>query len=261
VLQGVRRYAAGQPAACTKMTDASRRVVGRPIANVLLACGAISSILYVLAIDVVAALRHPGYHNYTSQMVSELFAVGAPTRNLLIWLNIPYNLLVFLFAAGVWAAAGTRRPARLLSAALAAYGAASTAGLLLFPMDLRGTVDSQRDPRHIALTIVMSIFIVAAMGVGAYVHGLRFRLYTFATIVTVVGFGGLAGFLARPMPAATPGLGLAERVNIYATMLWFAALGISLWRIRSQASSDNSERTEGTTRVNPPPVTGVATHE
>ena len=97
-------------------------------------------------------------------------------------------------------------------------------------MDLRGTVGSQRDALHIAATFVMSIFIVAAMAFGAFARGMRFRRYSFATIAIVVVFGALAGFLARPMPGPTPGLGLAERINIYATMLWMAALALSLWR-------------------------------
>ncbi len=214
--------------------DPRRCVRGRcgrsPIVNVLLACGLISSVLYVLAIDVVAALRHASYHNYTSQMVSELMAAGAPTRKLLIWLLMPYNLLVVAFAAGVWSAAGPRRSARLAAAALAGYGAVSTVGLVLTPMDLRGTVDSRRDRLHIATTVVMSMFIVAVMVFGAFVRGFRFRMYSFATIAIVVVFGVLAGVLARPMPGPTPRLGLAERVNIYTTMLWFAVLAVALSR-------------------------------
>lgn len=198
--------------------------------KLLLSCGAVSSVLYVLAIDVIVPLRHAGYHNFTSQMVSELMAVGAPTRNLLIWLFTLYNLLVFALAVGVRASADGRRSVRLTAAALAGYGIVSTAGLFLFPMDLRGTVGSQRDALHIAATFVMSIFIVAAMAFGAFVRGRRFRVYSFATIAIVVVFGALAGFLARPMPGPTPWLGLAERINIYATMLWMAALAASLWR-------------------------------
>ena len=196
----------------------------------LLACGVLSSVLYVISIDVIAALRYPDYHGYTSQMVSELMAVGAPTRTLLIWLFVPYNLLVLAFAAGVVASAEGKRATRLAAAALAAYGVASTAGLLLTPMDLRGTVDSSRDTLHIAATFVMSIFIVAFMAFGAPAHGRRFRLYSLATIATVMVFGALAGYLAGPMPGPTPWLGLAERVNIYATMLWILVFAVSLLR-------------------------------
>jgi len=67
------------------------------------------------------------------------------------------------------------------------------------------------------------------MAFGAFARGRRFRLYSFATIMIVVVFGTLAGLLAAPMPGPTPGLGLAERINIYATMLWMAALTVALW--------------------------------
>ena len=143
--------------------------------KLLLSCGAISSVLYLIAIDVITPLQHPGYHNFTSQMLSELMAVGAPTRHLLIWLLTPYNLLVFAFAAGVWASAQGRHLVRLTATALVGYGIVSTAGLFFFPMDLRGTVGSQRDARHIAATFVMSIFIVAVMAFGAFAQGKRFR--------------------------------------------------------------------------------------
>jgi len=198
--------------------------------KLLLSCGTISSVLYLIAIDVIVPLQQPGYHGFTSQMVSELMAVGAPTRNLLVWLFTPYNFLVFAFAAGVWASAHGRRSVLLTAAALVGYGVTSTAGLFLFPMDLRGTVGSQRDASHIAATLVMSVFIVAVMGFGAFARGTRFRRYSFATIAIVVVFGALAGLLARPMPGPTPGLGLAERVNIYATMLWMISLAAALWQ-------------------------------
>ena len=84
-------------------------------------------------------------------------------------------------------------------------------------------------------TIPMSIFIVAMMAFGAFVHGTRFRIYSLATIATVIVFGAWAGILARPMPGPTPWLGLAERVNIYATMLWVAILAVSFLRVQDRA--------------------------
>src|SRR5687768_9267261 len=52
----------------------------------LLLGGVVSSLLYVVGIDAIAALRYPDYHDYADQMVSELIAVGAPTRSLMVWL-------------------------------------------------------------------------------------------------------------------------------------------------------------------------------
>ena len=96
-------------------------------------------------------------------------------------------------------------------------------------------MESQRDILHIVATILMSIFIVATMAFGAFVHGTRFRIYSLATIATVIVFGAWAGILARPMPGPTRLLGLAERVNIYATMLWVAILAVSFLRVQDRA--------------------------
>jgi hypothetical membrane protein len=84
----------------------------------------------------------------------------------------------------------------------------------------------------------MSAFILAAMLLGASVRGRRFRAYSLATAATVTVFGGLAGYLARPMPGPTPGIGLAERVNIYASMVWFAVLAAVMWQRREPETGD-----------------------
>jgi hypothetical protein len=63
--------------------------------KVLLVGGVLSSLLYVIGIDVIVAPRYPDYHHYADQMVSELFAVGAPTRTLMVWLSIPSEEGVF----------------------------------------------------------------------------------------------------------------------------------------------------------------------
>ena len=87
--------------------------------KVLLVGGVLSSVLYVISIDVIAALRYPDYHNYADQMVSELLAVGAPTRALMVWVCIPYHFLVYALAVGVWASAAGKRATRFAAAALA----------------------------------------------------------------------------------------------------------------------------------------------
>ena len=192
----------------------------------LLLCGALSSVLYLLTIDVVAPLLFPAYHNYTSQMVSELMALDAPTRTLTVWLFVPYNLLVWMFAAGVWAAGGEHRATRLTSVALFGYAAMSTAGLLLAPMDLRTAGLSPQTWLHIGATALQGIFIAAALVLGAFTRGPRFRLYTLATLLVVVVFGAWAGSLAAQEAALW--LGLVERVNIYAWMLWVFVFAVSL---------------------------------
>jgi pimeloyl-ACP methyl ester carboxylesterase len=192
----------------------------------LLVCGALSSVLYLLGIDIVAALLYPDYHRYTSQMVSELIARGAPTRTLMIGLLVPYNLLVLAFAGGVWASAAGKRATRLTAAALLAYGATSSVGLTLAPMDLRVAGLTEQTVLHIWVTVLQGVFIVLVLVAGAFAHGARFRRYSFATLALTLVFGGWAGAQAVH---DSPWLGLTERVNIYAWMLWLLVLAISLW--------------------------------
>jgi hypothetical membrane protein len=87
----------------------------------------------------------------------------------------------------------------------------------------------------------MSIFIVAFIAFAAFAHGTRFRRYSFGTIATVVVFGALAGYLAGPMSGPTPWVGLAERVNIYATMLWISVFAVSLLRGAAVSPGINDE--------------------
>jgi len=81
----------------------STAVSSKTIVKLLLLCGIASSVLYV-ATDVLAAMRWPAY-NYTSQSVSQLLAVGTPTRSFVFPLMVVYNVLVIAFGIGVIASA------------------------------------------------------------------------------------------------------------------------------------------------------------
>src|SRR4051794_15359234 len=61
--------------------------------KILLVCGVVSSVLYVVA-DMLGTVRYPGYR-YTEQQFSELTASVSPVRPLMLALSvIPYTLLV-----------------------------------------------------------------------------------------------------------------------------------------------------------------------
>ena len=71
------------------------------VRKILLGCGIVSSVLYVVS-DVIGNLLYEGY-SYTDNTWSELFAIGAPTRSLMLSLNIiPGTLLGAAFAVGVF---------------------------------------------------------------------------------------------------------------------------------------------------------------
>src|SRR5512140_3290947 len=82
--------------------------------KVLLACGIASSLLYVV-VNVVGSLRWQDYDS-TSQTVSELFAIDAPSRSIVVPLLLAYDALVISFGCGAWASAGRTRALRAAAA-------------------------------------------------------------------------------------------------------------------------------------------------
>lgn len=204
------------------------------VRKVLLCCGVASSVLYIVG-DILASLRYPGYR-YTDYTLSELMAAGAPTRGLLIVLFIPYNLLAVAFGVGIWVSASPRRAARATGAMLGVYGAAGLAGLLLFRMNTRAVLAAGggdwRNAMHPVVTVAISLVLVLIMAVGSRLLSKRFRYYTYGTILALIVFGVLTSLQTGRMVAnqPTPWMGLEERVDIYATMLWVAALAVALLR-------------------------------
>jgi amino acid transporter len=205
------------------------------IRKILLTCGIVSSAWYVIT-DVLGTLRYPGYR-YTEQQFSELTAAGSPVRSLMIALNeFPYNLLVAAFARGVWTSADSKRAARITGAMLVGYVLTGMLTGVIFPMNTRESLAAGegglRNAMHPPGTIVMSLFIVLAMAFGSKLLGRRFRYYTYATIVMLVVFGVLASLQVDRMVEnePTPWMGIEERINIYATMLWVAVLAMGLLR-------------------------------
>ena len=77
----------------------------------LLVCGILSSLLYI-AMTVLVAMQWEGYSS-ASQTISELSAIGAPTRSLWVLPAAVYTVLVTAFGWGVWKSAGRIRPSSL----------------------------------------------------------------------------------------------------------------------------------------------------
>jgi len=191
----------------------------------LLICGVASSLYYALMTAYVTT-QAEGYSSL-SQAVSELSAVDAPTRTLWVALGIPYTLLLIAFGWGVWLSAG---PSRALRAVGALYVAEALIGAFWPPMHLRGAEATLTDTLHIVWTAGWLAVMLTAMGLAAAVLGRRFRVYTLATLATFVAFGVLTSIEAPRLAAGlpTPYLGLWERINMGAGMLWIAVLALTL---------------------------------
>jgi hypothetical membrane protein len=218
------------------MTQGGDRAVaparsGSRVRELLLVCGVLSSLLYV-ATDVLGGMRYEGY-SFTSQAVSELMATGAPSEAFVDPLFITYGVLALAFGVGVFReGAGRSRALRIVGALLIGYAAIGFAGPTLFEMQQRGAGSSAGDASHIMLTGVLVLLLLLAIGFGAFALGRRFRVYSFGTLLTLVVFGALTAPYAARLAAGqpTPGLGILERINIYASLLWVAVLATALLR-------------------------------
>jgi hypothetical protein len=82
--------------------------------------------------------------------------------------------------------------------------------------------------------MVTVLLMLLAIGFAATAFGKRFRLYSIGTIVLLLVFGALTGLDASRLEAnlPTPWMGVWERINIYAYMLWVVVLATALLRGR-----------------------------
>lgn len=195
----------------------------------LLVCGILSSLLYVAA-DVLGGMRYQGY-SFTSQAISELAAIGAPSKPLVVPLLIIYDVLLIAFGLGVWASAGRERALRFTGALLVGIGINGFVWYY-FPMHMRGTEITHTDTMHVIIAGVASLLVLLTIGFGAAVFGKRFHLYSIGTILALLVFGALAALDAPRVEAnlPTPWLGVTERINVYSYLLWVAVLAIALLR-------------------------------
>jgi hypothetical protein len=207
--------------------------------KVLLACGVVASLLYI-ATTILAASVWEGYSS-ASQTVSELFAIGAPSRSLVIPLFLAYSVLMIAFGIGVLKSAGQNRALRVVGSLLIGREVLGLLGTLFTPIHLRGVEGTLTDTMHAIITGVGVLFYLFAIGFGATALGKRFRLYSIGTLLVLVVFGTLAG-LDGPRLAAnltTPWMGVWERINIFATMLWISVLAVDLLRAPAEDPQAN----------------------
>lgn len=202
--------------------------------KILLICGIASSLLY-MAVTAYVATQWNGYSSL-SQTISELSAIGAPTRSLWLWLVWPYTLLTLAFAAGVWMSSGSNRALRIAGALLIAYGALGFVWPFA-PMHLRQAIamgaGNFSDTMHIMLGAVSVLLMFAAIVAAATAFGSAFLIYSIVTVAILILFGALtftgAPHLAKNLP--TPLLGLWERINIGVFLLWVVTLATLLLRL------------------------------
>jgi hypothetical protein len=196
--------------------------------KLLLLCGLASSVVY-LAMDILGSLRWDGY-SYIDQTISELGALGAPSRPLAVVLAIIYDVLLIAFAVGVARSSERTRFVRIGAAALAGIGVIGFISAF-FPIQMRGAGQwTINESMHVALTSATVVLIVASMAFSSKVAGHRFFAYSMISIAVTFVFGALGGWMGRGIGEnlPTPWVGVIERISVFAFLAWVAVLAAML---------------------------------
>ena len=203
----------------------------------LLGCGILASFLYVLT-DIIASVTWSGYQ-YSSQTVSELFAIDAPTRTLVVICFTFYALLIYAFGVGIWRSAQGKRSLKFAAILIIGKEILGLPATWFFPIHLRGVAGNYSDIMHGIVTAVgVFLFMFPAIIAGAVAFKGTFRFYSIATMVLFVVFGVLTGLMQPELSAdlPTPMMGIFERINIYGYMVWIVVFAIRLLRIRTESA-------------------------
>lgn len=201
------------------------------VRKALLTCGILSSLWY-LVINVFVPMMYDGY-SMASMTVSELSAIGAPTRILWVLLCLWYPLLFAAFGWGVLQSAKGSRALHIVGSLIILY---SIINFYWPPMHQREVISAGggtvTDTLHITWAMITLIFMMIIMGLGATALEKRFRLFTVAIFVVFIVFGVLIGIESPGIKAnlPTPHIGIWERINIGAFMFWVIVFAYALMR-------------------------------
>src|SRR5581483_809790 len=95
---------------------------------------------------------------------------------------------------------------------------------------------SLTDTLHLVWTAANGVLTLVAIGLTAAAFGGRFRIYAIATIVTMLAAGAMTSLAAPGVQAntPTPWIGVWERVNIGAWLVWVLVLAFELLKTISE---------------------------
>lgn len=206
-----------------------RWVVGRKLRRRLLVCGIAASAL-LAGTDVLAGVSYRGY-DFMAQSISELSAVGAPTRLVVVPLNLAYDALMVAFGVGVWATAVNRAGRSM--AVMVIGNAVVSAAWVFFPMRSGEPASSV----NVGFGAVSMVFFLLAIGCGAVAYRGLFRLYSSATLLAYLGltvWGVSRGDAATTGSSAS--VGVQERTMVAGYLLWVTVLAVLLLRAEKRRS-------------------------
>jgi hypothetical protein len=200
----------------------------------LLGCGLAAPLLFLVT-DLFAIARAPGYRPMR-ESISELTAVGAPTRPLVTALRVTGDALLAAFATGVMVTAGDNRALEATGRLVAANAALDAVATAALPRDYASPTWA---PRNTANTLLMAAGVgcfMAAMGTGGVALRGRFRAFS-PGIPLSYGLLTALSLLFRSRDEPPSSTGAQERTMAYSYQVWIAVLAGLLLRRRSLSPS------------------------
>jgi hypothetical membrane protein len=194
--------------------------------KVLLLSGIAAVVVYGIG-DLVSGLLYEGY-SFRDQAISELSAFGSPGRPLMVTVILIQGMLLLAFGVGVLRSAD-RRSLRWVGALLIAIGVVGLPTHTIWAMSSRWMEAGFNDTMHIALSAVFSLLVFVAMVLAAVAYRGWFGLYSIATLLVLMGFGGAASIAMQGIEEnLTPWAGGFERINAYAYFAWLVVLALTV---------------------------------
>lgn len=199
--------------------------------RILLVCGIVAMFWYAV-INIIVPMQYPGY-DIASYTVSELSAIGAPTRKLWVILCIFYSVFFIAFGWGTWLSARGKNKLKIVGIILIVDG---IIGLFWPPMHQRQVIaaggSSLTDTLHLLWAFVHLALMLLMIGFGAAASGTRFRIFSLITVILFLVFGVLTALSSRGIEknTPTPNVGIWERINIAVYMAWIVVFIIMLLR-------------------------------
>ena len=190
----------------------------------------LASIVWYVILNIIIPLFDSGY-SISSQTVSELSAIDAPTRPLWVILCIPFSLLTIFFGCGVWLSADHSKKLRLVALVIIFD---AVIGSFWPPMHKREVIaaggGTLTDTLHLVWASVHLACMLLMIGVSAVALGKGFRIYSIITLAVFLVFGTLTTIDSKGIETGepTPYVGFWERINIGAYMLWIVVFAITL---------------------------------
>lgn len=193
--------------------------------RVLIFCGILASLLKA-ATDALAITKWKEY-NFVAQSISELSAAGAPTRSLVVPLDLVYGGLMIAFGVGLWYLAGSSLLMRIAAGLIASNAVISGYVILFLPMHINQGAAASASTIHVVLMATGVFAFLIAMGLAGAAYHNWFRTFSYG-ILAVYFLLTIARFLL-PSPTTSAGLpapmaGIQERTMVSGYLVWVVVL-------------------------------------